>query len=94
MRFAKYFTRTMNLQVEFTAAVTVIAINIYEVLSAGGVKRVSARAADGWKPLWETQKVECIQKARIFSPPIQVFLSLLSVAPFKYSKVQLSKNLL
>ena len=62
-------------QVEFSTAVNATAINIYEVFNAGGVKKVSARAADGsWTALWETQKVERITSARIFSPPIQVSL--------------------
>ncbi len=60
-------------QVEFSTAVIVKTLNIYEIHSGGRLKKVSARAADGsWKSIWETVNLECLKDPRIFSPPIQV----------------------
>ena len=48
-------------------------LDIYETLNAGGVKRISGKTPSGeWEVLWETDQVERIQTARIFSPPLQV----------------------
>ncbi len=72
----------MNVQLEFGREVSICAVKIYEVFNSGGVKKISALYYGNWVPLWQTEQIQCLKEARIFSPQLSV----------QYYKERQSKN--
>ncbi|XP_048763163.1 TD and POZ domain-containing protein 3-like [Ostrea edulis] len=60
------------IEVKYNDKVYVNEINIYETYHAGGTRSVKVRDPSGkWETIYQTKKLECIKKSRIFTPSIQ-----------------------